>query len=47
MNLLNFELAAPSFTIELIGLDFVWDLHNAGRFLGIRLDAGSLDEVVS
>ena len=41
MNLLNFELAAPSFAIELVGLDFVWDLHKAGRFLGIRLDAGN------
>lgn len=38
MKLLNFELAAPSFAIELVGLDFVWDLHNAGRFLEISLD---------
>jgi hypothetical protein len=37
MKLLNFELAAPSFAIELVGLDFVWDLHNAGRFLEISL----------
>jgi hypothetical protein len=37
MKLLNFELAEPSFAIELIGLDFVWDLHNAGEFLGISL----------
>ena len=41
MKLLNFELAAPSFAIELVGLDFVWDLHNAGRFLGFGFDAGN------
>ncbi|HEV2201012.1 MAG TPA: hypothetical protein VGR73_14435 [Bryobacteraceae bacterium] len=34
MKLLNFKLAAPSFAIELIALDSVWDLHNAGVFLG-------------
>jgi hypothetical protein len=39
MKLLNFELATPSFAIELVGLDFVWDLHNAGSFLGVSLDA--------
>jgi hypothetical protein len=41
MKLLNFELAAPSFAIELVGLDFVWDLHNAATFLGVNLDAAS------
>ena len=41
MKLLNFELAAPSFAIELVGLDFVWDLHNAATFLGVSLDAAS------
>lgn len=39
MELVNFELAKPSFGIELIGLGFVWDLHNAANFLGITLDA--------
>jgi|SRR5579859_4503479 len=39
MKLLNFELAAPSFAIELIGLDFVWDLHNAGKFLDVSVTA--------
>jgi len=39
MTLLNFELVTPSFAIELVGLDYVWDLHNAGRFLGVSLDA--------
>lgn len=39
MKLLNLELSSPSFSIELIGLGFVWDLHNSGRFLGVHLNA--------
>lgn len=38
MKLLNFKLSEPSFSIELVGLGFVWDLHNSGKFLGINLD---------
>jgi len=37
MKLLNFDLSEPSFAIELVGLDFVWDLHNSGDFLGLEL----------
>jgi hypothetical protein len=40
MNLLNFELSKPSFSIELVGLDCVWDLHNAGKFIDIRVSPG-------
>ena len=39
MRFLNFELSQPSFSIELIALGMVWDLHNAGDFLGFELDA--------
>jgi hypothetical protein len=39
MKLLNFELSSPSYGIELIGLGFAWDLHNAGIFSGIVVDA--------
>jgi hypothetical protein len=38
MKLINFELAQPSYAIELNGLGFVWDFHNAGEFLGIELN---------
>jgi len=38
MKLINFELSQPSFSIELIGLGYVWDLHNAGSFLGVTVD---------
>jgi hypothetical protein len=36
MRLINFDLRTPSFGIELIGLGFVWDLHNSGTFLGVN-----------
>jgi hypothetical protein len=39
MKILNFELSLPYHCIELRGLDFVWDLHNAGTFLGLTLNA--------
>jgi len=39
MKLANFTLAAESFSTELIGLGFVWDLHNSGDFLGVNLDS--------
>jgi len=39
MRFLNFDLSIPSFSIELIGLDFTWDLHNSGTFLGLNLNA--------
>ena len=39
MKFLNFELSKPSFAIELVGLGFVWDLHNSGDFLGLELRA--------
>jgi hypothetical protein len=35
MNLINFDLAQPSYAIELNGLGVVWDLHNSGQFLGL------------
>ncbi len=38
MKLINFELAQPSYAIELNGLDFIWDLHNGGEFLGLDLN---------
>ncbi len=38
MQLINFELAQPSYAIELNGLGFVWDLHNSGEFLGLYLN---------
>ena len=38
MKLLNFELVAPSFAIELVGLDFAWNLHNAGKFLSVNVN---------
>src|SRR5438093_281571 len=46
MELVNFELANPSFSIELFGLGFVWDLHNAATFLGITLDANDNSAVM-
>ena len=39
MKLVNFELSEPAFAIELLGLGLVWDLHNAGTFLGLELNA--------
>src|SRR5437773_10266591 len=39
MRFLNFDLSTPSFSIELIGLDFIWDLHNSGTFLGVTVNA--------
>ena len=39
MKLMNFELSEPSFSVELLGLNFLWDLHNAGKFLGINVEA--------
>ena len=47
MKLLNFELSSPSFSIELIGLNFVWDLHNSGTFLGMNLDPNSNVAILS
>ena len=41
MKLVNFTLAAESFSIELIGLGFVWDLHNSGDFLGVNVDSSN------
>jgi hypothetical protein len=41
MKLLDFELSKPSFAIELVGLGFVWDLHNSGDFLGLELRANN------
>ena len=41
MKLLNFELGEPCYTIHLVALGFFWDLHNAGEFLGLRLDAAN------
>lgn len=38
MELVNFELSQPSFSIEFVGLGFVWDLHNSGKFLGITMN---------
>ena len=38
MRLVNFELSKPSYSIELIGLDTVWDLHNNGHFRGIDVN---------
>lgn len=40
MNLINFDLAQPSYAIELNGLGFVWDLHNSGQFLGLDFNPG-------
>jgi len=47
MRLSNFELSAPSFSIELIGLDFIWDLHNAGDFLGIYLQTNDNSAIMT
>ncbi|HEY2845107.1 MAG TPA: hypothetical protein VGJ09_15700 [Bryobacteraceae bacterium] len=41
MKLLNFELETPYFGIALVGLDFLWDLHNVFTFLSVNLDATS------
>src|SRR5260370_38290435 len=40
MKFLNFDLEISStyYCIELRGLDFVWDLHNAGTFLGLTFN---------
>jgi hypothetical protein len=37
MKLVNFELATPSFGIDLVGLGVFWDLHNSWSFQGISL----------
>jgi hypothetical protein len=37
MKLLNFQPSQASFSVELVGRDFTWDLHNAGTFLGLKL----------
>src|SRR5438876_9553672 len=47
MKLLNFELSQPSFSIELIGLGFIWDLHNAATFLGTRVNPNDNTAVMS
>jgi hypothetical protein len=39
MKLVNFELATPSFSIELVGLGVLWDLHNTWSFEGVSLDS--------
>ena len=39
MRLLNFELGALPFGIELIGRDFFVDVHNTANFRSIVLDA--------
>jgi hypothetical protein len=41
VRLLNFKLEKPSFGIELLGLGFVWDLHNSGEFVGVEFIAES------
>ena len=38
MRLLNFKLADPCVTIELVGLGHNWDLHNFAVFTGLRYD---------
>jgi hypothetical protein len=47
MKLLNFELSKPSFAIELLGLGFVWDLHNAGDFVGLNVSANDNTAVLT
>ena len=47
MKLLNFELSRPSFAIELLGLGFVWDLHNSGEFVGLALNANDNTAVLT
>jgi hypothetical protein len=47
MKLLNFELSEPSFAIELLGLDFVWDLHNKGDFVGLTINASDNTAVMT
>lgn len=37
MRFVNFELENPSFSVELFGLGYVWDLHNSGEFLGLQV----------
>jgi hypothetical protein len=39
MNLINFDLVQPSYAIGLNGLGVVWDLPNAGEFLGLDLNS--------
>ena len=47
MKLLNFELSKPSFAIELLGLGFVWDLHNKGDFVGLTINASDNTAVMT
>ncbi|HEY6305629.1 MAG TPA: hypothetical protein VI488_04110 [Candidatus Angelobacter sp.] len=47
MRMLNFELSASSFAVELVGLDCVWDLHNAGQFLGVNVAASDNTAIMS
>lgn len=47
MKLLNFELSKPSFAIELLGLGFVWDLHNVGHFVGLTVSANDNTAVLT
>jgi len=46
MRFLNFDLSEPSFSIELIGLDFTWDLHNSRIFLGLNMNAADNTSVM-
>jgi hypothetical protein len=45
--MLSFELSQSSFAIELIGLGFVWDLHNAGQFLGVSVEVSDNTAIMS
>jgi len=47
MKLLNFQLSQPFISIHLLGLDFTWDLHNAGTFHGLKLNASDNTLVMS
>ncbi len=47
MKLLNFELSKPAFAIELLGLGFVWDLHNKGDFVGLTINASDNTAVMT
>ena len=47
MHLSNFDLSSQAFSIELIGLDFIWDLHNVGEFLGLRLQPDDNSAIMS
>jgi len=37
MRFVNFELENSSFSVEILGLGYVWDLHNSGEFLGLQV----------